>query len=164
METMDIDKKTSYINLKIGTESFAISVYKVLEIIQFENITKVPNSSDFVPGVLNFRGSIVPVIDMHKRFNAETPLEQDRMVVVVDIINKEKSVLMGLLVDQVTDVIEFEYKSIKSVPDLGIKYNPEFLEGFIEQDGKFIMVLNIDRVLSIQELSDITHTIEEKQE
>jgi purine-binding chemotaxis protein CheW len=156
MATTDIDKKTSYINLRIGTEHFAISVYKVLEIIQFEELTKVPNASDFVPGVLNFRGSIVPVIDMHKRFNVTNVGEQGKMVVVVDIINKDKSVLMGLLVDQVDDVIEFEYKSIMSVPDLGIKYNPEFIEGFIEQEDKFIMVLNIDRVLSVNELSEVS--------
>ncbi|HEX2395958.1 MAG TPA: chemotaxis protein CheW [Bacteroidales bacterium] len=160
METKNIDQKTSYISLKIGTESFAISVYKVLEIIQLENLTRVPNCSDFVPGVLNFRGSIVPVIDMHKRFNAETPLSDERMVIVVDIISKDKSVLMGLLVDQVTDVIEFDYKSIKSVPDLGIKYNPDFIEGFIEQDEKFIMVMNTDCVLSVQELSEISQTID----
>jgi purine-binding chemotaxis protein CheW len=156
MVTMDIDKKTSYINLGIGTEQFAISVYKVLEIIQFEQLTRIPNTSDFVPGVLNFRGSIVPVIDMHKRFNVFSDSNDGKMVVVVDIENREKHVLMGLLVDQVTDVIEFDYKSIKSVPDLGIKYNPEFLEGFIERDGQFIMVLNIDRVLSVQELSEVS--------
>jgi purine-binding chemotaxis protein CheW len=155
MATIDIDKKTSYINLQIGTESFAISVYKVLEIMQFEQLTRIPNTSEFVPGVLNFRGSIVPVIDMHKRFNIEASEAADKMVVVVEIVNKDKNVLMGLLVDQVTDVIEFEYKNIKSVPDLGIKYNPEFLEGFIEENGKFIMVLNIDRVLNVQELSEI---------
>lgn len=156
MATLDIDKKTSYINLKIGTESFAISVYKVLEIIQFEQLTRVPNASDFVPGVLNFRGSIVPVIDMHKRFNTEDTGSADKMVVVVDVVNKDKNVLMGLLVDQVTDVIEFEYKSIKSVPDLGIKYNPEFIEGFIELEGKFVMVLNIDRVLNVKELAEVS--------
>ncbi len=156
MATLDIDKKTSYINLRIGSESFAISVYKVLEIIQFEQLTKIPNASDFVPGVLNFRGSIVPVIDMHKRFNIENTGSADKMVVVVDIVSKDKNVLMGLLVDQVTDVIEFEYKNIKAVPDLGIKYNPEFLEGFIEIDEKFIMVLNIDRVLNVQELAEVS--------
>ena len=156
MVTMDIDKKTSYINLRIGTEYFAISVYKVLEIIHFEQITRVPNSSDFVPGVLNFRGSIVPVIDMHKRFNINAVTKGERMVVVVDVANKDKNVLMALLVDEVTDVIEFEYKSIKAVPDLGIKYNPEFLEGFIEQNDRFVMVLNIDRVLSVEELSEVS--------
>jgi purine-binding chemotaxis protein CheW len=78
------------------------------------------------------------------------------MVVVVYINNNEKEVLMGLLVDEVLDVIEFDYKSIKSVPDLGIKYNPEFLDGFMEQEGRFIMVMNIDRVLSVQELSEVS--------
>lgn len=131
-------------------------MYKVLEIIQFEQLTRIPNASDYVPGVLNFRGSIVPVIDMHKRFNIENTGSADKMVVVVDVINKDKNVLMGLLVDQVTDVIEFEYKNIKAVPDLGIKYNPEFLEGFIEFDGQFVMVLNIDRVLSIYELAEVS--------
>jgi purine-binding chemotaxis protein CheW len=161
MATTDIDKKTSYINLRIGSEHFAISVFKVLEIIQFEELTHVPNSSDFVPGVLNFRGSIVPVIDMHKRFNVTNTGEEGRMVVVVDIVNKDKNVLMGLLVDQVDDVIEFEYKNIKAVPDLGIKYNPEFLEGFIEKDEKFIMVLNIDRVLNVKELAEVSQISQE---
>lgn len=160
METINVDKKNSYISLQIGSEQFAISVYKVLEIIQYAELTHVPNSSDYVPGVLNFRGSIVPVIDMHKRFYVNNGNSNSKMVVIVDVVCKEKNVLMGLLVDQVTDVIEFDYKSIKSVPDLGIKYNPEFLDGFIEQNGKFIMVLNIDRVLNVDELSDISKTAE----
>jgi purine-binding chemotaxis protein CheW len=87
---MDIDKKTSYINLRIGTEQFAISVFKVLEIIQFEQITHVPDSSRFVLGVINFRGSIVPVIDMHHRFNIERNKERNNMVVIADL-NKDKN-------------------------------------------------------------------------
>ncbi len=158
---MDIDKKTSYINFIIGTEHFAISVYRVLEIIRKGQLTKVPNSSDFVPGVMNFRGTIVPVIDMHRRFQASYMPGDEGMVIVVQIKNKNADVLMGLWVDQVMDVIEFDYKSIKSVPDLGIKYNPDFLEGFIELDGRFIMVMNIDRVLNVQELSDVSELAHE---
>jgi purine-binding chemotaxis protein CheW len=152
----DIDKKTSYINLKIGTENFAISVYQVLEIIQFDKITRIPDTSAYVPGVINFRGSIVPVIDMNKRFKIENEELAEKMVVIVEINSNEKKVLMGLIVDQVTDVIEFEYKEVKSVPDLGIKYNPEFLDGFVEREGRFIMVMNTDHVLSVNELSEIT--------
>lgn len=159
METANIDKKNSYINLRIGTENFAISVFKVLEIIQPEQITQVPNSSDYVLGVLNFRGDIVPVIDMHKRFNIDEAENKNNMVVIVDVKNKDKKVLMGLLVDEVSDVIEFEYKSIKSVPDLGIKYNPEYIEGFIDQQEKFIMVLDTDRVLNVNELSEVSNQI-----
>jgi purine-binding chemotaxis protein CheW len=109
-----------------------------------------------VPGVINFRGSIVPVIDMHRRFKVNQADIGEKMVIVVDMVHKDENVMMGLLVDQVTDVIEFEYSAVKSVPDLGIKYNPEFLDGFIEQEGKFIMVMNIDRVLNVQELSEIS--------
>ncbi len=87
MENSDINRETSYINFKIGKEYFAISVYKVLEIIQFEQITEIPNSSDFIRGVINFRGGIVPVIDMHKRFNLEKSENESRMVVVVDVQN-----------------------------------------------------------------------------
>jgi len=159
MENADINRETSYINFKIGKEYFAISVYKVLEIIQFEQITQIPNSSDFIRGVINFRGGIVPVIDMHKRFNIEKRENESRMVVVVDMQNKEKSVTMGLLVDQVVNVIEFNYKSIRAVPDLGIRYNPEFLEGFVEIEGQFIMIMNVDRVLSLSELSAVDEEV-----
>jgi purine-binding chemotaxis protein CheW len=155
METSDINKETSYINFKIGKEFFAISVYKVLEIIQFEQITEIPNSSDFIRGVINFRGGIVPVIDMHKRFNLQKWENESRMVVVVDVQNNGKNITMGLLVDQVVNVIEFSFKSIRAVPDLGIRYNPEFLEGFVEIKDQFIMIMNVDRVLSVNELAAV---------
>jgi purine-binding chemotaxis protein CheW len=155
MIATDIEKKASYISLRIGTEQCAISVYKVLEIVNYGQITRVPNSPEFIPGVLNFRGSIVPLIDMPKRFNMNITDNDEKMIVVVDVMNKDKNVLMGLLVNEVTDVIEFDFKSIKSVPEMGIKFNPEFLEGFIELGNKFIMVLNIDRVLNVDELSMI---------
>jgi purine-binding chemotaxis protein CheW len=156
---MEIDKKSSYINLRIGTEQFAISVFSVLEIIQHEQLTHVPNSSEFVLGVLNFRGSIVPVIDLNKRFNMNRSQVEGQMIVIVEVNSKDKTVLIGLLVDMVTDVIEFDYKSIQSVPDLGIKYNPEYIDGFIESEEKFIMVLNTDRVLNVQELSEINEDV-----
>jgi len=154
MENKSIDKKTSYINFKIGKESFAVSVYKVLEIIQLNNLTRIPNTSQFVLGVLNFRGSIVPIIDMHKRFNVKKKSDNN-MIIVVDIEYNDNSAMMGLLVDEVTDVIEISYKDIRSVPEIGIKYNPEFLEGIVEKDDDFILVLNTDRVLNVAELAEI---------
>lgn len=159
MENADINRETSYINFKIGKEHFAISVYKVLEIIQFEHITEIPNSSDFIRGVINFRGGIVPVIDMHKRFNLEKPEHESRMVVVVNMQNMENNVTIGLLVDRVVNVIEFNYKSIRAVPDLGIRYNPEFLEGFVEIKDQFIMIMNVDRVLKVSELSAVEEEV-----
>ena len=86
MESNDSDKKNSYIDFKIGKECYALSVSKVLEIIQLEQITKIPNSSEFILGVINFRGSVVPVIDMHKRFNISDKKDSTlKMLIVVDI-------------------------------------------------------------------------------
>lgn len=148
----DIDKKTSYISLMLGSESFAISVYKVLEIIIYQQFTRIPNASEYIPGIINFRGAIVPVVDMHKRLNIPSETNE-KMVVVVEVPNRQKKMLLGLLVDTVTDVIEFEFRDIRTIPELGINYSEEYLEGFIENNGKFIMVLNADRVLDLRELS-----------
>ena len=155
MKTQDIDKRKSYINFSIGKENFAIIVSRVLEILHLEQLTQVPNSSDFVKGILNFRGAIVPVINLHKRFNFTQQDADGNMVVVVEVMNNDNQILMGLLVDEVTNVIEFEYKDIRAVPEIGIKYNPDFLEGFIEMNGKFTMVLDVDRVLSVSELAEV---------
>ncbi len=162
MKTKDVDKKTSYIKFKIGKEQFAISVYRVLEIIQFEHLTKIPNSSDYIPGVMNFRGAIVPIINMHKRFSL-SDTHEGKIVIVVDVQENDQNVLMGLLVDDVSDVIEFDYKSIRAVPDMGINYNPEFLEGIVEINKEFVIVLDIDKVLDIEELSGITELIREEE-
>jgi purine-binding chemotaxis protein CheW len=156
MRTQDIEKRKSYINFSIGNENFAIIVNRVLEIMHLNQLTHVPNTSDFVKGILNFRGAIVPVINLGKRFNFMQQDVEGDMVVVVEVMNNDNQVLMGLLVDEVTDVIEFEYKDIRAVPEIGIKYNPDFLEGFIEMNGKFTMVLDVDRVLSISELAEVS--------
>jgi purine-binding chemotaxis protein CheW len=158
MKTQDIDRKKSYIYFSIGKENFAIDVSKVLEIMHLEQITVVPNASDYIRGILNFRGVIVPIINLAKRFNFPQQEDRNDMIIVVEIYHNEKIILMGLLVNEVNDVIEFEFKDIQSVPDIGIKYNPEFIEGFIELNGKFIMVLNVEKVLSPLELAEVSES------
>lgn len=160
MEQSEI--KNSFIYFKIGKENYAIVVNKVLEILQAGKLTTIPNSSEFVKGVLNFRGEIVPVIDMHKRFNLKKQDDTTKMIIIIDLETEKKNVLMGLLVDQVKDVIEIEYKSIRKVPDIGINYNPEFLEGMIEKDDQFILLLNVDKVLNINELTEIQNVVVQK--
>jgi purine-binding chemotaxis protein CheW len=158
MEKTAIDKTDSYISFMIGREHFAINVSHVLEILKPGEITHIPNASEFIPGVINFRGSIVPVIDLPLRFNLEKSDVADKMAVVVHLEFQEKTHLMALLVDQVMDVIEFDYGAVRAVPDLGVRYNPEFLEGFVEKDNRFIMVLNTSRVLNVSELAMMTAT------
>ena len=151
--------KNSFIYFKIGKENYAIVVNKVLEILQAGKLTRIPNSSEYIKGVLNFRGEIVPVIDMHKRFNLKKTENDNKMIIVIELETEKNNVLMGLLVDQVKDVIEIEYKSIRKVPDIGINYNPEFLEGMIEKEDEFILLLNVDKVLNVNELAEIRNVL-----
>lgn len=156
MKIHEADKSRSYIHFCIANENFAIVVNRVLEILHLKELTKVPNASDYIKGILNFRGTIVPVINLHKRFRFTRFNNEGEMVIVVEVTHNDSQVLLGLLVEEVNDVIEFEYRDIRSVPDIGIKYNPEFLEGFVEKEGKFIMVLDVDKVLNVSELAEVS--------
>jgi purine-binding chemotaxis protein CheW len=154
MNALNIDDKSHYINFRLGKENFAISVMRVLEIIQTRTLTKVPNSSIFIKGVLNFRGEIVPVIDMYKRFNMEFEDDKNKMIIIIDMESGNNRIHMGLLVDEVLDIIEFEYKDIQKSPDMGLNYDLDFIDGFVDIDSSFIMVLNIDEVLNKTELAE----------
>jgi purine-binding chemotaxis protein CheW len=156
MKIHDFDKKRSYVLFTLGNENFAVIVNRVLEILHLSHLTYVPNTSEYIKGILNFPGSIVPVINLHKRFNFNEHISEGKMVIVIEVMQSDKVIQMGLLVEEVSNVIEFEYKDIQTVPDIGIKYNPDFLEGFVEINGRFMMILNVDRVMSISELAEVT--------
>jgi purine-binding chemotaxis protein CheW len=155
MKNQDLDKSRSYIQFGLGHEDFAIIVNRVVKILHSEQLTQVPNSSPFVEGILNFRGSIVPVINLHKRFNFVDRNTENKMVIVIELVCEGNSVCMGLLVDEVSEVIERELKDLRTVPDKIVQFNPDFLEGFIESQGRFIMILNVDRVMNVSELAEI---------
>lgn len=165
MENTTIDKDYSYIKLQIGSEFFAIAVEKVQEILQFEQLMRIPDAPGFIKGVINYRDIVVPVIDMHKRFNIDTCMKDSNMAIIVNLQREESHLTIGLFVDQVISVIEFNKNAIRSIPDWGINFNTAFLEGFAELDGQSIMILNVDNLLNVSELSvieenDVTLPIE----
>lgn len=161
MESNHIDKLLSYISFTIEKEHFAISISKVVEIILLENITRVPNSSQYIEGILNFRGEIVPIINLKKRFNYNNLIGDGNLVIVVEVNHQDKIVQLGLLVNEVTDVIEFRFRDVKTIPEHGVKFNPLFLEGFVEIENQIVMVLEVDKVLSIIELAEVTNLVKE---
>jgi purine-binding chemotaxis protein CheW len=155
MNKINFDDIKHYINYRLGNENFAISVDRVLEIIKHRVMTKVPNSSQYIKGVINFRGEIVPVIDMHKRFNMEKDESHEGMIVVINGDSEKSNYHIGLLVDEVEDVIEFKYRDLRKSPDMGINYDMSFIDGIVDIESRFIMVLNIEKVLNKTELADV---------
>ncbi len=154
-----IDQTQHYLSIKLNDELFAINVNKVLEVLQKQHITQVPNVPDFIKGVINFRGEIVPVIEARQKFKMpERATTQKNVIIVLDLEVKDKKILLGVIVDGVKDVLELSEEDIKDVPDMGTNYNIEFIKGMVKLDNGFLMLLNVDRVFSSEEINIIDNT------
>lgn len=142
-------KLNSYLTFKLGNETFAANVAHVLHILAIPEITQMPNSPDYVLGVMNLRGQVLPVIDPHPRFKIK-PQEntKDSCIIVLEIKNNEEYFQLGSLVDSVHAVLELSEEEILPPPELGAKYNSNYIEGVIQQDDKFILILNVTQVFS----------------
>lgn len=142
-------KLNSYLTFKLGNETFAANVAYVLHILGIPEITKMPNSPDYVLGVMNLRGQVLPVIDPHPRFKIE-PQEstKDTCVVVLEINVKDEKFQIGSLMDSVQEVIEISDEEILPPPELGTQYDSKYIDGVIHKGDKFILILNITQVFS----------------
>jgi len=151
------NKKQAYLSFELNDEIFAITVHNVLEVLENQKLTKVPKAPQYIKGVINFRGEILPVVDTRIKFNMpEKENESKSVIIVFDIDLEDKKLLIGGIVDGVKDVIEIENSEIKDIPNMGSRYNSDFLHGMIKKDDIFIMLLNIEKVFSTEELIDIS--------
>jgi len=157
-----INEKESYLSFNLADETFAINVKKVLEVLQMQKITKVPQTQSYVRGVINFRGEILPVIDTRIKFNMPSIEDNARTIIIVlDLQIKGKEIKVGAIADAVKDVIDIKGIDIKDVPEMGSRYNTDFIFGMIRVDENFIMILDIDKVFSVDEINLVRDTQEE---
>ncbi len=158
-------RKNTFLSFRIGKETFAVSVQKVLEVLEKQYITEVPNVPEYVEGVINFRGKIIPVIDTRIKFNLPKRTEGEKYVVIVfDIHVEEKKMLIGAMADSVHDVLALDESNILDVPEMGYNYNAEFLLGMLKNETSFTMILNIDKVFSKEDVNLLTQTGESMEE
>ncbi len=154
MSVTEIAEATQYLTFKLDEEIFALDVAKVREILDFTDITKVPQTPDFMRGVINLRGSVVPVVDMRLKFGmSRTEKTVNTCIVVVEVITEGETTVLGALADSVQEVIELEPAQIEPAPRIGTKLRTDFIMGMGKHDGKFIMILDIDKVFSSDEIA-----------
>lgn len=145
----NIKKKNTFLSFRVGKETFAVSVLKVLEVLEKQYITDVPNVPDYIEGVINFRGKIIPVMDTRLKFNLpKREVEQKYVVIVFDLDISNKKMVIGAMADSVHDVISFEENQILAVPEMGFNYNSEFILGMLKNNNSFTMILDIDKLFS----------------
>ena len=161
MNNKTITKINSYLSFNLGDEEFAVNVSKVLNILEMLKITEVPKSPEYMKGVINLRGIVLPVIDTRIKFGM-TPTEytNNTCIVVMEIEMDNDIVQVGTLVDSVQAVLELQDSQIQPPPDIGNKFKSEFIYGMIKVDEKFIMLLDMEKVFSADEIISVKEKTE----
>ena len=156
MSVTDISETVQYLTFKLADETFALDVAKVREILECSTITKVPQTPDFMRGVITLRGSVVPVIDLNLKFGMmATGQTVNTCIIVVEVQLEDEIIVLGALADSVQEVIEMEPEQIEAAPHIGTRLNTDFIKGMGKHDGRFIMILDIDKLFTSEELEKV---------
>lgn len=150
MSTTSNATLTQYLSFVLAGEEYAVEILRVKEIIEYDSLTRVPGMPPAVRGVINLRGRVVPVIDLALRFGLPASvITQRSCIVMVEIGAGDNALVMGIITDAVSEVLDLAAEQVQAAPTFGTAVGAEFLDGMAEADGKkFVMLLNIDRALS----------------
>ena len=148
------EQQQQFLTFLLGGEPFAISILVVKEIIEYGQLTVVPMMPEFIRGVLNLRGQVLPVIDLAARFGrAQSEVARRTCVVIVEMDNDGEKQDVGIVVDSVSEVMDIPANAIQPAPAFGAKIRADFIGGMVEVDNRFVIILNVDQVLSIDEMA-----------
>ena len=146
-----------YLSFKLGEEIFALEISSVREVLEFTRVTKVPNTPEFMRGVINLRGGVVPVVDMKLKFGmGKTEATIDTCIIIVEIIIDDELTILGAMADSVREVMQLQQDEIEPPPRIGTRLDVDFIKGMGKKDDEFIIILDINNVFSIQELSAVS--------
>ncbi|MEI7429806.1 MAG: chemotaxis protein CheW [Betaproteobacteria bacterium] len=151
------DSPSQYLTFALGGEMFAVGILNVKEIIEYGQLTEIPMMPAFIRGVINLRGSVVPVIDLSARFGGKvTEVSRRTCIVIVEVTEDEARHDIGIMVDAVSEVLDIPGSEIEPPPTFGARIRAEFIFGMGKVAGKFVIILNINKVLSVEEIAQLT--------
>jgi purine-binding chemotaxis protein CheW len=145
-----------YLTFRLAEEEYGLEILKVQEIIQMQTVTKVPRTPDYVRGVINLRGKVIPVIDLRKKFGLTTVNDTEKTcIIVVQIAQGESKVVMGIIIDEVKEVLDIKAENIEETPSFGASIDTQFILGMGKIGQSVKILLDIDKVMSAKELAEI---------
>lgn len=154
-----------YLTFSLAEEMFAVGIKRVREIIEYDSVTTVPMMPTFVKGVINLRGSVVPVIDLSARFGRGTSeVHRRTCIVIVEIEHDGTQQELGVVVDAVSEVLDIPQTEIEPPPAFGAKIRADFISGMGKVNDRFVILLNVDRVLAVEEMAMLTELSERELE
>lgn len=149
-------EQQQYLTFQLGSEMFATGILCVKEIIEYGDLTVVPMMPESIRGVINLRGAVVPVIDLACRFGREpTQLTRRTCIVIIEVDNEGERQDVGVIVDAVSEVLEIQDSEIEPPPAFGARIRTDFIHGMGKVGGKFVIILEIQRVLSVDEMASL---------
>ena len=150
------EKEGKYLTFSLDEEEYGIGILKIKEIIGMMPITSVPQTPEFVKGVINLRGKVIPVIDLRLRFGmGEIDYTERTCIIVVEIEGQALTVMIGIVVDSVSEVLNIKNEDIENTPAFGTKLNTDYILGMAKMEGGVKILLDIDRVLSSGEIASL---------
>jgi len=148
-------EQQQYLTFLLADEEYAISILKVKEIIEYDTVTKVPKTPKWIRGVINLRGGVVPVIDLAVKFGLEErPVTKTTCIVILEGQFEDQSTTVGVVADAVSQVMELTTEKIQRVPEFGTRVKVDYLLGMAQLSKKFALLLDVDKVISTDELLD----------
>ena len=149
-------KSISYFIFEVGEDTFSVPVLRVINVLEWMKATPIPETPAYLEGIVNVMGELLPVIDSRVKFGMEkTELSGDSCILVLDIHSDKETYKMGLIVDKARDVIEVKENEIAGVPDMGLELNPDYVTGVINREEEVILLLDIDKIFTQKEITEI---------
>jgi purine-binding chemotaxis protein CheW len=146
-----------YLTFMLGGEAYAIGILAIKEIIEYHDLTEVPMMPACVRGVINLRGAVVPVVDLQARFGRKSgELTKRTCIVIVEVAAHGERQVIGVVVDAVNEVLDIEASAIEPAPSFGARIRADFIHGMGKVRGKFVILLDVDRVLSLDDLGTLS--------
>lgn len=150
------DDHQQYLTFMLGGEVFAVGILGIKEIIEYGQLTAVPRLPEFIRGVINLRGAVVPVIDLGARFGKQiTNITRRTCIVIIEVSEGGEKHDVGMMVDAVNEVLEIPASQIEPPPSFGAAIRADFIEGMGKVNERFVIILDIDKVLSVDEISEL---------
>lgn len=153
---------SQFLTFSLAEDIFAIDVIMAKEVLDFADVTRVPQTPDYMLGVINLRGSVVPVVDMRLKFGmAETEKTRDSCIIVVEVDVDGEPVTVGAMADSVREVMDMSPDQIEPPPRIGTRLNTEFIKGMGNLGDKFVIILDINKVFSADDLAFAQSVVDE---
>ena len=146
-----------YLTFLLGGEMFAVGILNIKEIIEYGAVTEIPMVPPFIRGVINLRGAVVPVIDLASRFGGKrSEISRRTCIVIIELTENDDRQDIGVVVDAVSEVLEIPVSEIEPPPSFGARIRADFIKGMGKVNGKFVILLEVDKVLSVDEISSLS--------